>query len=171
MLADAGANASSDAEAIEDVTETSFSDGVEVTIALVTFLCVVAIIFFTLLFDHGRSELVSATKNTPMQNVVHTLFGELAILGFIALLAFLMTNLPVLRCGKGSGRADCAVMSWLSLKVFSFFDHEEAMEALPEVFEKLHFVVFGIMILFLLIVVGAIAHANHVMKCAVANCR
>jgi len=71
----------------------------------------------------------------------------------------------VFKCAAAATKPDCSAMTFLSLKVFGhiFKSEEEAMTALPEVFERLHFVVFGIMLLFLFIVVSTVAYAKWQM--------
>ena len=92
----AGARPENAAKPVEvDVTEENFSPQVERVVGLVTFCCVVVIIMLTIFFDFGREKLIESTESTPLNPVVHSLFGELAILGFIALLSFMATSAMV----------------------------------------------------------------------------
>ena len=98
------------AEEEVDVTEESFSPQVERVIGLVTFCCVVVIIMLTIFFDFGREKLIESTESTPLNPVVHSLFGELAILGFIALLSFMATSAMV--CPRTWPHVRCRSRQW-----------------------------------------------------------
>jgi Ca2+-binding EF-hand superfamily protein len=87
------------------------------------------LIVLTIIFEEGKHMILhAANKNT--QPVVQSLFGELTVLGFLSLFTFCVTQL--------------GFFERLSIKVFG---EEEKMELL-EIFEQVHFMLFGVMIFF-----------------------
>jgi hypothetical protein len=113
-----------------------------------------AVILFTVIFEKGREALKEAAEEGPFEPVLNTLFGELTILGFIGLVAFLITNPKVAYChgeeppesprvhedpNPDSTAPNCALMAWVSTKIFSDGEKEE----LPEIFESIHMIIFG----------------------------
>lgn len=135
----------------------SKSDSSDRTVGLSTLCCVLAVILFTVIFEKGREALKEAAEEGPFEPVLNTLFGELTILGFIGLVAFLITNPKVAYChaeeppeppglhgdpNPDSTAPNCALMAWVSTKIFSD-GGEEAAEELPEIFESIHMIIFG----------------------------
>lgn len=94
-----------------------------------TVIIVVCIIIITILFDFGRETLLeSVSKN--LKEVVLVLFAELTLLGFIGLILFLVQKAQFLKDA--------------SKDIFG------SEEALPELCETVHMVLFFMMSIFLL---------------------
>mmetsp|Transcript_38397 Transcript_38397/g.90634 ORF Transcript_38397/g.90634 Transcript_38397/m.90634 type:complete len:998 (-) Transcript_38397:84-3077(-) len=104
------------------------------------FILLSIIIFLSTIFDCGK-ELVEHT--TPPENapIVDAFFSELATLGFIGALAFLLTYNFSSSC-EGA----CSIMQQIS-------DHFLGEpDELQEIFEKLHFLLFAVSVVFILVV-------------------
>ncbi len=142
-----------------DTDAPSESESSERTVGLSTLSCVLAVILFTVVFEKGREALKEAAERGPFEPVLNTLFGELSILGFIGLVAFLVTNPKVAYChaeqphhndsladepepNSTTTGPDCSLMGWASTKIFSGSGEEAATE-LPEIFESIHMIIFG----------------------------
>lgn len=91
-------------------------------------ICVV-LISVTIIFETVKHKL---EHDVPpmMQGVLQAMFGELTVLGFIALYAYFMLRLGVL--------------GWISTMVYGDDEH------LVHLFEDIHFMLFFVMILFLI---------------------
>ncbi len=121
-------------------------------VGLSTLCCVFAVILFTIFFEKGREALKDAAKGGPFEPVLNTLFGELTILGFIGLVAFLITVPKLVHCHSEEQSRDdpspestapnCALMARLSTRIFPH-GGEEAGTELPEIFESIHMIIFG----------------------------
>jgi Ca2+-binding EF-hand superfamily protein len=90
-------------------------------------ICVV-LISVTIIFELAKHYL---EHNVPplMANILQAMFGELTVLGFIALYAYFMLRLGVL--------------SWFSMKIYDDPEH------LIHLFEDIHFMLFFVMLVFL----------------------
>ena len=121
-------------------------------VGLSTLCCVFAVILFTIFFEKGREALKEAAEGGPFEPVLNTLFGELTILGFIGLVAFLITVPKLVHCHSEEQSRDdpspestapnCALMARLSTRIFPH-GGEEAGTELPEIFESIHMIIFG----------------------------
>ena len=122
-------------------------------VGLSTLCCVFAVILFTVIFEKGREALKEAAEGGPFEPVLNTLFGELTILGFIGLVAFLITVPKLVHCHSEERSRDdplspestapnCALMARLSTRIFPH-GGEEAGTELPEIFESIHMIIFG----------------------------
>ena len=131
----------------------SESDSSDRTVGLSTLCCVLAVILFTVIFEKGREALKEAAEGGPFEPVLNTLFGELTILGFIGLVAFLITVPKLVHChseeqsgddplSRESTAPNCALMARLSTRIFPH-GGEEAGTELPEIFESIHMIIFG----------------------------
>lgn len=96
----------------------------QVTLGICTVLITV-----TIIFEVGKHEL---EHNVPpmMATILQAMFGELTVLGFIALYAYFMLRLGVLE--------------WISLQIYHDPEH------LIHLFEDIHFMLFFVMLTFLL---------------------
>jgi len=109
-------------------------------------ICVV-LISVTILFETVKHKL---EHDVPpmMAGVLQAMFGELTVLGFIALYAYFMLRLGVL--------------SWLSVLVYGDSEH------LIHLFEDIHFMLFFVMILFLveavILVKASLKAESHWMR-------
>jgi len=102
--------------------------------AVVTFL-----IAFTLIFEHGKEHVVEEVKGTPNEPLIMSIFSELTVLGFLALVCFLVSKMGI---------------HHLSLIVFGHADVEEDKQKLSEMIEGIHMVIFLVMILFVMEALG-----------------
>lgn len=109
--------------------------------AIVSFL-----IFFTLIFEHGKEHVVEEVKGTPNEPLVMSIFSELTVLGFLALVCFLISKMGI---------------HHLSLMVFGHADVEEDKQKLTEMIEGIHMCIFLVMVLFLLEAMGMMVVANR----------
>jgi len=104
------------------------------------FCCIVALIIGTILFDAAKEKIMDAAGT--LKPVVDAMFAELTVLGFIGLLTFVM--------------ARTGFLSATSAQVFqtsnsaSAEEIKENKDRIPEMFEKLHMMLFLVMVIFVL---------------------
>ena len=103
-------------------------------------IIILLLILLTIAFEEAKHTIIhAADKNT--KPVVQSLFGELTVLGFLSLFTFCVTQL--------------GFFEQLSVRIFG----EEEREELLEIFEKVHYMLFGVMIFFvfsvLVLIIGA----------------
>jgi len=104
------------------------------------FILLTLIVLLSILFESGKHLVETGTEET-FQPIVEAFFSELATLGFIGALAFLLTYNFNSTC-EGA----CSVMQRLSEKVLGEPDE------LQEIFEKLHFLLFAVSVVFIMVV-------------------
>ncbi|KAG7366363.1 EF hand domain containing protein [Nitzschia inconspicua] len=128
---------------LEDVVENreqeSEDEGEPNAFAVTT--SVVGIILFlillTIAFEEGKHRILhAATKNT--QPIIQSLFGELTVLGFLSLFTFCVT-----RMGE---------FERLSVRIFGQQEEQELLE----IFELVHYMLFGVMVFFVVSVLGVV---------------
>jgi len=92
-------------------------------------LLMLALIFLSFLFEESKHH-IEKRADEHKQIILQALFGELTVLGFIALLTFFLM--------------DSGAFSFLSRRIYGDEDH------LLHLFEKVHFGLFFVMVLFLI---------------------
>jgi len=105
------------------------SKNVEAFIALIGVL-----IFFTVAFEFVKGYIIETFQGTDTALLVHEVFAELTVLGFLALITFILG-----KCG----------LQHLSLMVYGHADVEEDKERLSEILEQIHMVLFLVMCIFI----------------------
>jgi len=111
--------------------------------------CILAVIIITVLFETAEHNLVHHTPKTFLP-VLTALFSELTVNGFIGVLVFFLTAAEVIKDGPGEKKS---VLKWLSGQLFS---GEEKWETLPEIFEKVHMIIFANMLVLMMSTVGGL---------------
>jgi len=109
-------------------------------IAIIGFL-----VLFTIIFEEVKETIEEVTKGTDDHPLVMTIFTELTVLGFLALVTFIIG-----KCG----------LSHLSLMVYGHDDVDEDKAKLGEVLEQIHMVLFLIMVLFIALAIGIIIQSR-----------
>jgi Ca2+-binding EF-hand superfamily protein len=97
------------------------------------------LIFFTVIFEHGKEAVVEAITGTENEPIVNSIFAELTVLGFLALVCFLLAKFG---------------LDHLSTIIFGHADVEEDKEKLGEMLEKIHIVIFLVMVVFIFEALG-----------------
>ena len=119
------------------------------TTGIVMLCCILAVIIITVLFETAEHNLVHHTPKTFLP-VLTALFSELTVNGFIGVLVFFLTAADVIEDGPGEKKS---VLKWLSGQLFS---GEEKWETLPEIFEKVHMIIFANMLVLMMTTVGGL---------------
>jgi len=107
---------------------------------IITFL-----LAFTVLFEQFKEKIIETTRGSSKETIVTSIFSELTVLGFLAMICFLLTQFG---------------LSHLSLIVFGSpiepAEHEENQAKLGEMLESIHMVIFLVMVIFILEAAGII---------------
>lgn len=97
-------------------------------------VCIVLILIaITIAFERAK-EAIEEAVDRNMKPIIESLFGELTILGFLSLFTFCVTKMGFFEA--------------LSVRIFG----EEEAEELLELFESVHYALFFVMVLFVLMV-------------------
>lgn len=104
-------------------------------------IIVVILIVMTIAFESAK-EYIEETASRNLRPIISSLFGELTILGFLSICTFCVTKLGVFR----------------KLSVWLFGAEEE--EALLEIFEFIHYMLFVVMVFFVATVIALMADAK-----------
>ena len=103
---------------------------------------VLLLIVLTIGFEEAKHKLLhAADKNT--KPIINSLFGEMTVLGFLSLFTFCVTQM--------------GVFERMSTRIFG----EEGHEELLEIFESVHYMLFGIMLFFLTCVLVLVTGARR----------
>jgi Ca2+-binding EF-hand superfamily protein len=126
----------------EEVTTSSKID----TRNLWSFMVIIGfLVLMTVLFEVLKESIQESTKGTDDYPFVMTIFSELTVLGFLALMTFIVG-----KCG----------LDHLSLIVYGHADVEEDKAKLGEILEQIHMVIFLIMVIFISEAVGMLIFAR-----------
>lgn len=106
-------------------------------------LLMLALIMLSLIFEESKHH-IEKRADEHKQIILQQLFGELTVLGFIALITFFLM--------------DSGVFTRLSMRIYNDPDH------LLHLFEKVHFGLFFVMVFFLLIVSWLIIIQNSAAR-------
>ena len=92
--------------------------------------------------------LIHTISSKHMRPMVQSLFGEMTILGFLSVVTFCISQAGLLR----------------KISVDIFNDSEEGKEYLTELFERVHYLLFAIMVLFIVKVLILLHLANGTVR-------
>lgn len=99
-------------------------------------------ILLTIAFEEGKHKILhSADRN--MKPIISSLFGEMTVLGFLSLFTFCVTQL--------------GFFERLSMRLFGPDEHD----GLLEIFEAVHFMLFGVMVFFVTTVLTLVHGARQ----------
>jgi Ca2+-binding EF-hand superfamily protein len=110
---------------------------------IITFL-----LSFTVLFENTKEKTVEKTRGSSQEPIVSSIFSELTVLGFLAMICFLITKFG---------------LDHISLMVFGTSEgkeHEENKEKLGEMLESIHMVIFLVMVIFIFEALGMLQLAE-----------
>merc|ERR1711959_496044 len=113
-------------------------------LGIITFL-----LFFTVLFEFAKEHVQEAVDRTANEPIVTAIFSELTVLGFLALVTFLL--------GKFG-------LDHISLMVYGHKDVAEDKAKLGEILEQIHMVIFLVMVIFVFEALGMLYFAQSNAK-------
>jgi len=113
-------------------------------LGIITFL-----LFFTVLFEFAKEHVQEAVDGTANEPIVTAIFSELTVLGFLALVTFLL--------GKFG-------LDHISLMVYGHKDVAEDKAKLGEILEQIHMVIFLVMVIFVFEALGMLYFAQSNAK-------
>mmetsp|Transcript_30078 Transcript_30078/g.66603 ORF Transcript_30078/g.66603 Transcript_30078/m.66603 type:complete len:717 (-) Transcript_30078:73-2223(-) len=99
---------------------------------------VLVLIVITIAFERAK-ETIEEAVDRNLKPIIESLFGELTILGFLSLFTFCVTKMGFFEA--------------LSVRIFG----EEEAEELLELFESVHYALFFVMVLFVLLVLKLVS--------------
>lgn len=129
------------AEEEEDVIEVSSKIPTKKVWAIAAIITI--LVLFTLLFEKVKEHIVEEVKGSPNEPIVSSIFAELTVLGFLALVCFMINQFG---------------LDHLSAMVFGPTE-EEKLE-LGEMVESIHMVIFLVMMIFVAEALGMLVIAR-----------
>ena len=96
------------------------------------------LIILTIAFEKAK-EAIEESVDRNMKPIIESLFGEITVLGFLSLFTFCVTKM--------------GFFETLSVRIFG----EEEAEELLELFESVHYALFFVMVLFVLLVLNLVS--------------
>ena len=109
-----------------------------------TFCIISVLIILTMAFEAMQDYLIE-TSSKHMRPMITSLFGEMTILGFLSLVTFCISQAGLLK----------------KISISIIDDTEEGKEYLTELLEKVHYLLFAIMVLFICKVLFLLHLANR----------
>merc|ERR1712159_587753 len=133
----------------EEETDVTLTSTIELR-SIWAFLGIISLlVLFTVAFEHGKETVEELTRGTPAEPIAKAIFGELTVLGFLALVTFLI--------GKFG-------LDHVSTMIYGTSEAEDKAK-LGESLEQIHMVIFMCMVIFVLEALGMLwtcsAHSSE----------
>lgn len=101
------------------------------------------LVLMTILFEMGKDQMIEQASS-KMRPVISALFSEMTVLGFLSLITF--------------GVSKASLLQEMSAAIFG--ESEEREGYLEELLERIHYVLFAVMCLFIFQVIALVHHGN-----------